>query len=206
MGLRIKLYSDFVCPFCFIAEQSVLTRLQSEYDLIVDWRGFELHPETPPGGTPLAEMFPGGMLDEMKVYLARFAAQFGIQDVHASERLPNTRRVLAIAEWARDRGMLPAFREEAMNGYWRRGLDLENPEHLSRIIASAGLPTEAGLMAMADPEMLARVDDLRAEATAMGVTGIPTYVIGELIIEGCQPYEVLEEAVLAAGAVRQGAN
>ena len=50
--LVARLYSDSVCPFCFIAERSSLVRLQKEYVVAIDWRGFELHPETPGGGRP----------------------------------------------------------------------------------------------------------------------------------------------------------
>lgn len=207
MGLIVKLYSDFVCPFCFIAEQSVLARLQSEYDLQVDWRGFELHPETPLGGVSLDEMFPGGMLDEMRTYMIQFAEKFGIQDVRVADRLPNTRRALAVTEWARAQGRHDAFRDEAMHGYWKRGLDLENPQHLRDIIHRAGLDPARGLAAMDDPEMLARVEDMREEASKASVTGIPTFIFGETeTVEGCQPYELMEAAALAAGARRQSAN
>ncbi len=48
--IHVRLYSDFICPFCFVAEQSNLVRLQEEFDVEVDRRGFELHPETPVGG------------------------------------------------------------------------------------------------------------------------------------------------------------
>ena len=47
MAVTLELFSDFVCPFCYIAERSSLTRLKREFDLTVDWRGFELRPDTP---------------------------------------------------------------------------------------------------------------------------------------------------------------
>ena len=57
MPLKVTLYSDIVCPFCYIAEVSSLRRLQEEFELDFDWRGFELHPNTPPGGRRLDEVF-----------------------------------------------------------------------------------------------------------------------------------------------------
>src|SRR5216110_2594243 len=55
--LTLRLYTDFVCPFCFIAEQSTVPRLVRELDLSLDWHGFELHPSTPRGGLPLSALF-----------------------------------------------------------------------------------------------------------------------------------------------------
>ena len=54
MPSTLRLYTDFVCPFCFIAEESSVPRLLREYDLELEWRGFELHPGTPKGGAVAA--------------------------------------------------------------------------------------------------------------------------------------------------------
>lgn len=50
------------------------------------------------------------------------------------------------------------------------------------------------------PEYQARVDALRAEGHAVGVSGIPTSFIGNHRVVGCQPYEVFAEAARRAGA------
>jgi predicted DsbA family dithiol-disulfide isomerase len=55
--LSFRLYSDFVCPFCFIAEASTVPRLLKELHLTMDWHGFELHPGTPRGGMALTRLF-----------------------------------------------------------------------------------------------------------------------------------------------------
>ena len=41
MPVTLRLYTDFVCPFCFIAEASTVPRLLREYELVLDWRGFD---------------------------------------------------------------------------------------------------------------------------------------------------------------------
>ena len=65
MSISLRLYTDFVCPFCFIAEASTVPRLLADYDLTLDWRGFELHPGTPRGGLPLTALFPGAHLPSL---------------------------------------------------------------------------------------------------------------------------------------------
>lgn len=177
--------------------------MQEEFDIRVEWRGFELHPETPVGGRPIAELFPARRLVAMRAYMKDFAAQFGILDMRVSDRLQNTRRSLAMAEFARDQGKVEAFRTMAMNGYWREGMDLENPLDLGEIARLAGLDPEAALKASTDPGYLDRVREIGLEAAGMGVTGIPTFFFGQERVVGCQPYEVLARAAEKTGARRR---
>lgn len=168
----------------------------------VDWRGFELHPETPRGGLPLEKLFPG-RASAMRAHVEQVARNFGVTGMRVPERLNNTRRALAVAEWARTHGKLPAFRDAAMEAYWQRGEDLEDPEVLTRLAEHAGLPAEQARAAMDAPEYQARVDALHAEGRAAGVSGIPTVYIGNIRVVGCQPYEVFAEAARRAGARRR---
>ncbi len=203
MPVAFRLYTDFVCPFCFIAEESTVPRLLAEFELALDWHGFELHPETPPGGLLLARLFPGVPLAAMHARTKAFAARFGVTDFEPPEVLTNTRRALAIAELARDRGRLDAFREGAFEANWRQGKSLEDDGDLRALAVAVGLDPDEALRAADDPAMLGRVDEKQAEARRIGVTGIPTFVFGDERVVGCQPYEVLAAAAARAGATRR---
>ncbi|MBW3554555.1 MAG: DsbA family protein [Gemmatimonadetes bacterium] len=186
-----------------MAERSSLDRLQDEYDIELDWRGFELHPETPEGGVEIARLFGADRVEPMRQYMRRFAAQFGITDMRHPSHLPNTRRVLAAAEYARDRDRLDPFREAAMNAYWRDGEDLEDEAVVRRIAAGVGLEADPAVAAMSDPDFLGRVDAVRRESINAGVTGIPTFFIGDEVVVGCQPYGILAAAVERAGGQKR---
>jgi len=136
----------------------------------------------------------------MQERLLSFAREFGITDMKVRERSPNTRRALAIAEYARDQGRLEPWRQLAMNAHWRRGMDLENDADLRALAAEAGLDPEAALAASRDEKYLSRIDQKRIEAEELGVTGIPTFVIGNRGVVGCQPYQVLADLVESAGS------
>jgi predicted DsbA family dithiol-disulfide isomerase len=203
VSVTLRLYSDFVCPFCFVAEQSTVPRLRDELDLVVDWRGFPLHPSTPRGGLPLAALLGAGRVPAAKEHLRQFAARFGVTGIMHPDRLPNTRRVLAMAEHARDLGKLEEFRRAGMEAHWRHGNGLESADDLRAIAESVGLDGAAALAAADAPRYAALVDARIAEAHALGVTGIPTFVIGDEEVVGCQPYEVLAAAAVRAGATRR---
>jgi predicted DsbA family dithiol-disulfide isomerase len=178
--------------------------LQHEYDIDMDWRGFELHPETPSGGRPLTDRVPRERVSQLKSGLREFAASFGVPDLELPDHLPNTRRALAIAEYAREQGKLDAFRLAAMHAHWRAGKNLEDEHDLREIALDAGLEPEAALRAPGAYQYLQRVDAMREEASSVGVTGIPTLIIGQYGVVGCQPYELIAQAAERTGARRRG--
>lgn len=167
---------------------------------------------------PLATLFAGRPIKPMQDQLATFAAGFGVK-MRFSERIPNTRRPLALAEYARQQGRLEPFREAAMDAHWQEGVNIEDSEVLRRLAQEAGLDPMAALNAADGPEMQARVDQLGGEAKRWGVTGIPTYFLlpdgwepgkvqpelpGKPVrIVGCQPYETVLAGCMRAGIARR---
>jgi predicted DsbA family dithiol-disulfide isomerase len=184
-----------------VAERSSLVRLQREWDVRVEWNGYELHPETPPGGLPLGAYLPNA--EGVLRHVAEFASRFGISDLRAPARVAKTRRVLALAEHARDRSRLEEFRAAAFDAYWRHGWCLEADGDLRAVARAAGLDPDAALAAAEAPEILARVEAARRRALEAGVTGIPTFDLGGARVVGCQPYDVLAAAARRAGAERR---
>jgi len=176
--------------------------LEKEFDIKVDWRGFELHPETPKGGIELERLLSSKATPEQDNYMQQFALRFGIQDMMRTKRLPNTRRALAIAEFARDQGQLDEYRRLVMDAHWKDGKDIEDTSVLTDITMASNLDSEKALLAADDSVFLSRVDVIRTEYKKVGVGGIPTFVFGSELVEGCQPYEVLAATALRAGVKR----
>lgn len=185
-----------------------MTRLVTEYDLDLDWRGFELHPETPRGGMPISALLPAARVPAMLAQLRTFAAGFGVTGIEHTGHVPNTRRALAVAERARVEGRLDAFRHAAMRAHWEQLQDIEDPDVLADLAASVGMDPAAARAAADDPAIQATLDAVRSEANRLGVPGIPTFVFGHLgqgarAVVGCQPWEALSQAALQAGAKRR---
>lgn len=168
----------------------------------LDWRGFELHPDTPQGGVLLREKF-GPRIDAMQAHLQQFAASMGVHTMNLRARSPNTRKALAVAEYAREQGKLERFRVLAMEAHWKHGKDLESEADLKAVSGESGLDPDAAWAAASSPVYLSRLDALRAEAGKMGVTGIPTFFFGEVKVVGCQPYDQLRQVAEYAGAKRK---
>jgi predicted DsbA family dithiol-disulfide isomerase len=148
----------------------------------------------------LSRLIPGGVPPEREKQMQLFAAGFGIQGMKRSTRIPNTRRALALAEFARDQGKLDIFRSLAMEAYWKEGNDIEDSAILRNLAIASGLDPLKALAAADDPVYLGRVDTLRLEANQLQITGIPTFIFKTERIVGCQPYEIVAAAARRAGA------
>jgi predicted DsbA family dithiol-disulfide isomerase len=152
---------------------------------------------------PLDEMFGADRVRKMRPYLVDFAKAQGVSGMVVPAHKPNTRKALALAEWARGQGRLHEVRTGLMDAYWREGLDLEDEAVLARVAVAAGLDAPAALRGSREPEILGRVAAMGREAASAGVTGIPTFDIGEERVVGAQPYPVLAEAVVRQGGRRR---
>lgn len=205
VSVTLRLYTDFVCPFCFIAEESTVPALLRDYDIELDWHGFELHPGTPKGGVPLTSLFPGAHLPSLHERTRRFGADFGLAEFDPPNVLKNSRRALAMAEFARAQGQLESYRRTAFDAHWRRHQDLEADADLKRLAIDVGLDPDAALAAADDASYLAQVDEKQSAARAEGISGIPTFVFGDLRVVGCQPLPALASAAGRAGAQRRDA-
>jgi len=164
-----------------------------------------LHPETPVGGKAISEVFPE-KAHGVGEYLQKFAASFGITNMIMPKKMPNTRRAIAAAEFARDHEKLHDFRRAAMAAYWREGNDLEDNAVIAAIAKTVGLNPQETVAAMDAERYLSRVDFRRWEAMQAGVTGIPFFIIGSERIAGCHSYEKLVAIAEQNGAVRRDAD
>ncbi len=168
----------------------------------MELEGFELHPEFPPDGVPVSTFVPPGREQAYREYMRNFAGGFGVE-MGSPERAPNTRRALAVAEHARDQGLLREFWDAAMDAHWNGGRDLTDEETLRQIAVDVGLDPDAAAAALHDEAMATRLDAQRERAAEAKVAAIPAFLIGDERIVGCQPYERIAAAAERAGARRR---
>jgi predicted DsbA family dithiol-disulfide isomerase len=133
----------------------------------------------------------------------RFGASFNVMDFSPPDELRSSKKALAIAEFARDQGALEPYRRAVFEAHWRLRMNIDSEADLAQIAERAGLEPEAALAAANDPVYLERLNAKQAAARQQGVSGIPTFVMGNQRVTGCQPLAVLAAAAERAGAARR---
>ena len=176
--------------------------MQVDFDIKVEWLGYELHPETPRGGLSTIKLLGPSRAAAAGPYIKQFAQKLDVE-IGIPDHVSNTRRVLAMTEYARDHGQLVAFRDVAMEAHWLHGKNLESDEDLREIASRVGLNPDEALAAGDSETYLQRVDAVRAQAATNRITAIPTFLFGDRRVVGCQSYDAVKKVASQAGLTKK---
>jgi predicted DsbA family dithiol-disulfide isomerase len=171
----------------------IVDKLKQEFNLSMEWLGFEIHPDTPQEGMLLSTMFP--QLDAQKKFrhLRDTAAPYGIifaDIVHIS----NSRMSLEASEFAKERGRFNQFHSALFRTYFSEGMDIGSLEVLAQTGHDAGLDRDALVQVLQSRKFLPMIENMRKEAARLGVTAAPTFIIeGKDRVVGAQPIEVFRK-------------
>ncbi|HZD54984.1 MAG TPA: DsbA family protein, partial [Candidatus Aquicultoraceae bacterium] len=102
----------------------------------------------------------------------------------------NSHKALLLAEAARESGSgaFEALNESLFKAYFSEGRNIGDEQVLRRIAEAAGVPGETVDLAWSDPRFEERLKRQHEAAQRVGVTGIPTFVLGnKWIVEGAVP-------------------
>lgn len=180
-----------------------LARLGEAFDLKVERIFLEIHPETPPEGRPISSLgYPPERWAQMTANLARMGKE---EDIVFIDRTftTNSHKALLLAEAVRrsEPGVFEALNEALFRAYFTEGKNIGDERVLRRIAAEAGIPGETVDLAWNDPLFEERLKRQHEVAARVGVTGIPTFILGnKWIIEGAVPTEMLNDVALKVAA------
>lgn len=209
--MKIEVYADVVCPWCYVGEKRLGTALQSRPDLDVEvrWRPFQLRPEMPAEGLPwrafALDKFGGE--EDMRQAFARVSAAGepdGIRfDFDRIASAPNTVDAHRLILRAGDSGREWEMADALFRGYFNGGRNLNDAEDLAQMAAEAGLRDEEARALLATDEGTDAVWESQRTAAGLGISGVPFYVIdGRYALSGGQPAEVWLHALDAVEAER----
>ena len=179
-------------------------KLRSKFAIEVAFKHFPLHPDTPEDGLTLEELFAGRGIDIS-------SAQSRMQQLMADEGLPygprtmtyNSRLAQELGKWADTQVDGQRIHDALFRAYFVDNVNLARVENLTDIAHRAGLPPKEARRVLVERQFRAAVDADWQRAADLGITGVPTFVIGGRGLVGAQPYEQLAAFVAGAGAMRR---
>jgi predicted DsbA family dithiol-disulfide isomerase len=167
--------------------------LKKEYAIDDHWVSFELHPETPPEGMLLSERFKGYDLSSFYNQLRARGKEVGVV-FGTHTLLSNSRLALIASEYARDEGRYDSFHENMFHAYFTEGLDIGKTDVIAAVAKKSGLDEKETLSAVGDGRYASRLNETRKEASLIGLTGVPLFVIeNKHKIVGAQPIETFRD-------------
>jgi predicted DsbA family dithiol-disulfide isomerase len=178
-----------------------IERLRTEHQVRIEWVHFPLHPETPPEGRALADLFAGRNVDlstmqaQMKARMAAEGLPYGDRSMTYNSRLAQE-----LGKWADTQPDGEAIHDALFRAYFVEARDISRPDVLLAIAAEVGLPQEGARQVLEQRTFKDAVDADWKLSREYGITGVPTFVAGRYGVVGAQPYEALERLVEKAAA------
>ena len=215
MSLKVEIWSDVVCPWCYIGKrrfEAALARFAHRDEVELVWRSFELDPAAPPSPAEqgryvelLAAKY-GRSLEQAQQMLDAMtatAAQEGLEFRFDVARPGNTFDAHRLLHLALAHGVQDALKERLDRATFHEGSPASDPAALRALAVEVGLPAKEVDEVLASDRYADSVRRDEAQARAYGISGVPFFVVdGTYGISGAQPAEVVLQALETAWAER----
>ena len=205
--MHIDIFSDVICPWCFIGKRRLARALAADREIAVTvrWRAFMLNPDMPAEGMErqayLALKF-GSPAQSRRVYdtVLQAAEQEGL--VLALDRIPRTPSTVAahrLIRWATEQGQADPIVEALFRAYFQEGRNIGEPAELAAIAGESGLDAAAARAMLAAPGGEADILAEDRSARRIGINGVPCFIFdGQYAVSGAQEPEVFAPIFAAA--------
>jgi predicted DsbA family dithiol-disulfide isomerase len=203
--MRVDIWGDIVCPWCYISERRFsrgLAGFEHHDEVDVVYRSFELDPSIPKGqATPVLDMLAakyGLGRAEAGQAEARVAALAAADNLgFTSDReTGNTFDAHRLVHLGRERGMQGPLLRRLYHAYFAEGRPVFDVSALAGVAAEAGLDPDRAQQVLEDGSYGEAVRADEDEARALGITGVPFYVIdGKYGVSGAQPAETFTQTL-----------
>ncbi|HQR15993.1 MAG TPA: DsbA family oxidoreductase [Nitrospira sp.] len=203
--LTIEVYSDVVCPWCYVGKRRLERALEAsgrQPYAQVFWRPFQLNPTMPKAGMDrrvyLEAKFGGpGEMQAIQHRIAGAGASAGIEFAFDRiARTPNTFDAHRLIWFAQQQGRQDAAVEELFHGYFTEGLNIGEHDVLVSLAARAGLDEAAAGRFLPSQDGIEAVRQEEARGRQLGIRGVPYFLLnGKTVVSGAQPVETFLEAI-----------
>jgi predicted DsbA family dithiol-disulfide isomerase len=183
-----------------------IDRLKKEYEVEVKWAAFPLHPETPGEGLTLAEIFAGRSVDVQGILqrLKQVAEDLCLPLADRTKTY-NSRLAQELAKWAEAEGKGDEFHDAVFRVYFVEAKNIAKADTLVGLSESIGLPGDEARRVVRDRTFREAVDADWKRSRDLGITAVPTIIMGSQGIVGFQPYDVLEQFLKSAWVEKRNA-
>lgn len=207
--MKVDIWSDFACPFCYIGKQRLETALNqfaNKDDVEVVFKSFELDPHAPRDvDHDVHDMLAAkyGMSREqaiaMNENLSHQAKDAGLTFQFDTLKLTNTFDAHRLAQYAAKQGKMNRMTQELFQAYFTNSLHLGDHDTLIELAVKIGLDREEARKVLSGTDYSVEVRADEEEAQRLGVRGVPFFVIDQkYAISGAQSSDMFLQALQTA--------
>jgi predicted DsbA family dithiol-disulfide isomerase len=185
--VQIEVWSDVVCPWCYIGKrrlETALERFPHRDQVELTWRSFQLDPSIPEGVTrptlpDLAAKY-GASVEDMRANMRRvedLAAAEGLEYHLADGVSGNTLLAHELLHLAPQHGLGDAMKERLLHAHFEEQRSVFDVDSLVTLAVEVGLDADEVREVLTDRRFADDVQQDIATAQALGATGVPFFVV-----------------------------
>ncbi|WP_028777800.1 DsbA family oxidoreductase [Shimazuella kribbensis] len=191
MSVKIKIYSDYVCPFCMLAEKPLQEAIEDK-DVEVEWMPYELRPfpnETlKPEGDYLQEIwkksvYPMAESMEIPIVLPKVSPQ------------PHTHLSFEGYQYAKEKGKSNEYNVRMFRAFFQEEQNIGDMDVLTKLAGEIGLDEREYKEALETRKYKETHRKALEHAYQSNINSVPTFVIGDTTIAGVRSKETLERII-----------
>ena len=182
--IQIDLFSDVICPWCFIGKRRLerALKIRSNPRVDINWRAFQLNPDMPKNGITrkqyIEAKFGGperaqGIYDNIRRVGETEGLEFRFDKI---KRTPNTILAHRLISWSKHLKISDLVVERLFKAYFFEGLDIGSMETLIELLEELEINTEAFKSYIKTDNGLDEVSDETRFAYENGITGVPCFI------------------------------
>ena len=208
-NVSIDIFSDVVCPWCYIGKRNlekalkIITSNRDDLNISVNWRAFQLNPALPMGGVSRQEYTAskfGGKENAKAVYdrVLLAAEQVGLT-LHFDDITvqPNSTKMHELIYASKETALTDDLIEALFKAFFIDGRDLSRKENIRQIARDVGMSDEVIHNTVESDNYAGQVSEDLKESHRLGISGVPFYVINaEIGLSGAQPPEMIAKTIL----------
>lgn len=192
MPVKIKVFSDFACPFCYLAEAPLKEAMKGE-QVEVEWMPFELRPlphSTLSSNDPYIQHAWNGSVKPL-------AEQLGVtMFLPDMDPLPHTHLAHEGYQFAKTQDRENQYVEAVLKAFWEKGSDIGKIDVLANIAEGVGLPKQLFTEALTNRTYKEKHQQaLQYAYGEANIKAVPTFFIGNHRVQGLHSASQLREII-----------
>ena len=204
--MKIEIWSDVVCPFCYIGKrrfEKALASFDAKDKVEIEWKSFQLDPDL--------EYIPGQSVHEylgkrkgttavegkrMNDAMTAMAKEAGLEYNFDKAVVNNTFNAHRLLHFAKEKGLQNEMKEHLFRGYYTEGKNVGDIETLAQLGEEVGLQADEVKDVLQSDKYAQDVLLDQYKAQQLGIQGVPFYVFNNKYgVSGAQSPETFAQVL-----------
>ncbi|ERM82998.1 DSBA oxidoreductase [Rhodonellum psychrophilum GCM71 = DSM 17998] len=207
--MKIEIWSDIMCPFCYIGKrrlESALADFEYSDRVQIEWKSFLLNPDmvtdTSKSTVEYLSETKGWSMEQTQQMISQveeMAKEEGLTYHMDKTVVANAKNAHRLLQLSKTLGKGDLMKERLLKAYFTEGANIDDTSALLKLALEVGLEKDRVLATLESNEFMDKVNRDIEESRQLGVRGVPFFVLDRKFgISGAQPKSMFDQNIQKA--------